>query len=136
MTLFAGKPLRRACSSIEKTPPDLAAEVGARHLTDLLILTASNHAYRGLAQERLRTIAARRRWRPFAWGLRQATKPAAWAFPPHEVGTTLTDGLRDFMINWAPRRITDEAGHERRQSFCWEVAAAQARTILREIGRS
>jgi hypothetical protein len=40
------------------------------------------------------------------------------------------------MINWAPQRIPDEAGHERRQSLCCEVAATQARTILQEIGRS
>jgi hypothetical protein len=40
------------------------------------------------------------------------------------------------MINWASRRITDEAGHERRQPLCSEVAATHARTFLREIGRS
>jgi hypothetical protein len=39
------------------------------------------------------------------------------------------------MINWASRRITDEAGHERRQPLCSEVAATQARTFLQEIGR-
>ena len=53
----------------------------------------------------------------------------------HEVGT-LTDGLRDFMINWAPRRITDEAGQERRQPLCSEAAATQDRTFLQEIGRT
>jgi GT2 family glycosyltransferase len=35
VTLFAGNSLRRACSSIGKTPPNLADEVGDRHLGGL-----------------------------------------------------------------------------------------------------
>ena len=102
------------------------------------IVTASDHAYCGLAQER---VGAHSPLAPAAGGghlygaCGRLLGPAAWAFPPYEI-ETLTDGLRDFMINWADGRITDEAGHERCESFCWEVAAAQARTILRETGRS
>jgi hypothetical protein len=138
VTLLARNPLRRVSSSIGKRPPDLAAEVGARHLAGFPgprrlrpRLPRSGTTAGGCAQ----SCGARCRWRPFASRLRQAAGPAVWALPPHEIGT-LTDGLRDFMISWAPRRITDEAGHERRQSLCCGVAATQACTILREIGRS
>lgn len=61
--------------------------------------------------------------------------PAAWSFPPHDVGV-LTDGLRDLLNDPARRRAMGAAGRERVRPLTWELAAARAHSIFREVGRS
>ena len=86
------------------------------------------------AQQRIRTVLWHvPRVETIFMGLLQAARLLRGRFRLQEVG-----GLTEprFYDDWIPRPVTDKAGHERYQSFCWEVVAAPPHTILREIGRS